>query len=145
MFNVIGLAGLFLAPHHAALAPPPAPVAVVAPAPAAVVAPKPSAAPAVTTTTTTDPAPSSTIPPGFLQQEAAGTEQPTTDPGSYGTVVGPGITFECVVVVPDGPTFSPGPADNGDCSRFYSLYPSPDTVTVRPETDPLASAYGSGS
>jgi hypothetical protein len=95
--------------------PPPAPVVVSAPAPtvapsAPVAAPVVTAAPVVATTTTTAPAP---------------VQAPVATPLS---------SVECVVHVPGGATFGPGPVDaDGSCAAYVAEYPAPDTVTPTPE------------
>lgn len=102
------------------------------------------------------------VPPGFLQQQAAGTLQPVpagTVP-QYGTVIPPGsplaggssvnedipaapapapqTNLECVVSIPGGPTFSPGPAVGGSCAQYASSYPG---ATITPESETVTN-YG---
>jgi hypothetical protein len=135
MNQIVFLLSVFVAPHHAVLATPPAtPVAIVAPAPAvaAPVAPttvkpvagvgtqgnsedNPPAIPAPATTTTT-------VPPVVLSAPI------TTS-----------TTTECVVTITDPlgnvVEFSPGPADaNGACGAYpASNYGTPgDSVIVAP-------------
>lgn len=128
MYGITLLKIIVVAQSHGGLAatPPPVPApavvqeAPVAAAPAPVVAPAPAVAGA----------------PVVTQQPAAAVvPAPTTTTTS--TTVPPVVTtdlsgLECVIVVPNGPTYSPGPADSsGSCSA----YTVPDGATITPTNE----------
>jgi hypothetical protein len=131
MYGITLLKVLVVAQSHGGIAvtPPPAPVPAVTQAPAVIAAPAPTPAPAPVVTST--PAPAIVQQPAVVPATTTTTTSTTVPPVTSTDLSG----LECVITVPNGPTYSPGPADtSGGCSAYADQVPTGATITPTQET-----------